>query len=112
MTANLEKSVRSAEHLDADVRQPRLKSPEMADFAAGSSGMHESPCTFALKKRKSDFQCRISCTENLCRLGGLGSHDGLGGGHDGPPAIVPSIIACITAVKGLKYYVARVTTAR
>ena len=88
MTANLEKSVRSAEHLDADVRQPRLKSPEMADFAAGSSGMHESPCTFALKKRKSDFQCRISCTENLCGLGGLGGHDGFVVGHDGPQAIL------------------------
>ena len=31
---------------------------------------------------------RMSCIENLCRLGGLGSHDGLGVGHDGPPAIV------------------------
>ena len=60
----------------------------------------------------TDFQCRKSCTGNLCRLGGLGSHDGLGVGHDGPPAIVPSIIAYITAVKGLNYYVARVTTAR
>ena len=112
MTANLEKSVRSAEHLDADVRQPRLKSPEMAYFAAIPSGMHKRTSGFALKKRRSVFHCRISCTENLCRLGGLGSHDGLGVGHDGPPAIVPSIIACITAVKGLNYYVARVATAR
>ena len=84
----------------------------MVAFAARFSGSSENPCCLALKKREPDFQCRISCTENLCRLGGLGSHDGLGVGHDGPPAIVPSIIACITAVKGLNYYVARVTAAR
>ena len=84
----------------------------MVAFAARSAGSSEKPCCLALKKREPDFQCRISCTENLCGLGGLGGHDGLGIGHDGPPSILTSIIACITAVKGLNYYVARVTSAR
>ena len=86
--------------------------PEMVAFAARSSGSSEKPFCLALKKRESDFQGRISCTENLCGLGGLGGHDGLGIGHDGPPAIVASMIAYITAVKGLIYYVACVTSAR
>ena len=84
----------------------------MAAFAAASSGCLQYPLRGALTKRGSDFQCRISCTENLCGLGGLGGHDGLGIGRDGPPAIVASMIAYITAVKGLSYYVARVTSAR
>ena len=88
------------------------KSSEMAAFAAGSSGSSRNPGGFALKKREPDFHRSISCAENLCHLGGLGGHDGLGVGHDGPPAIAASVMAYITAVKGLSYYVSRVSSAR
>ena len=84
----------------------------MAAFASASSGAQESPCRFALKKRDADFQCRMSCIENLSRLGGLGGHDGLGVGHDGPPAIVASCIVYIMATKGLIYYLARASSLR
>ena len=74
------------------------KSPEMVAFAARSSGSSEKPFCLALKKRESDFQCRISCTENPCRLGGLGGHDGSVIGHDGPLAILASKIVYFMAI--------------
>ena len=77
----------------------------MVAFAARFSGSSENPCCLALKKREPDFQCRISCTENLCRLGGLGGHDGFVVGHDGPQAILSSIVIYIMALKGINYYV-------
>ena len=84
----------------------------MADLASASSGALQGPCRIALKKREEDFQCRMSCIENLSRLGGLGGHDGLGVGHDGPPAIVASCIVYIMATKGLIYYLARASSLR
>ena len=76
----------------------------MVAFAARFSGSSDNPCCLALKKREPDFQCRISCTENLCRLGGLGGHDGFLVGHDGPQAILASTMMYIMALKGINYY--------
>ena len=84
-------------------RQPGPKSGPMSSFAAGPSGYPGKPFGLALKKRGTDFQCRISCTENLCRPGGLGSHYGFGVGLGGPPAIMAWIIVRIIALKGLRY---------
>ena len=84
----------------------------MATSAVGSSGALQGPFRVALKKREEDFQCRMSCIENLSRLGGLGGHDGLGVGHDGPPAIVASCIVYIMATKGLIYYLWRASSLR
>ena len=70
----------------------------MVAFAAGSSEAARNPFGFALTKCEPDFQCRISCTENPCRLGGLGGHDGLVIGHDGPPAILASTIVYLMAI--------------
>ena len=64
----------------------------MATSVVDPSRVLQGPFRVALKKREEDFQCRMSCIESLCRLGGLGGHDGLGVGHDGPPAIVASSI--------------------
>ena len=84
----------------------------MVAFAARFSGSSENPCCLALKKREPDFQCRISCTENLCRLGGLGGHDGFVVGHDGLQAILSSIVIYIMALKGINYYVTCGNSAR
>ena len=72
----------------------------------------KNPCVVALNKREPDFHGRGSCHGDLVRLGGLGGHDGLGVGHDGPPAIVASCILYITTTKGLSCYSARASSVR